>query len=271
MRPSRAERVSRALLRRAISRRTRLRGPVRADGRPTLLVVSYHSGGDLARLVGSFRRFVGDGEVVVVNNAGRLPDLGRDVRVLRAPVNLHHGLGLDFGMRRVQTEFALICDPDTLICGDSLWPQMRERVERFGAASIANGAAIYHPICMAFRTELWKKSAISMEQDWTRGWDVAGAITEALGGLRDEALLPRTRVAGPALPSARQGMVHHLGEVYGEAFSNTYSASRLLLEPDRQDFEGWDRSTILHYHRRWRAWGDAVVADTDGVEGFPTA
>src|SRR5690349_18950114 len=115
------DRYIKALIRRLISRRTTFRGgsPPR-DGRITLLTVDYHVTEDVMRLVRSFRRFVDpQGRVVVVQNgevAGnrRLRSMGNVIAVNRG-FNVGHGLGLDWGMRQVSTQYTLICDPDAAI------------------------------------------------------------------------------------------------------------------------------------------------------------
>ncbi|MDP8971023.1 MAG: hypothetical protein M3N52_11115, partial [Actinomycetota bacterium] len=126
----------------------------------------------------------------------------------------------------------------------------------------------YHPVCLGFRTALWKRSRFSFEERWP-DWDVAGALTEALGGLRDEALLPRTRSAGPAQRSTRAGKVHHYGEVYAEAFTNTYGMSRKVADPAKEDFEGWSRRELIAYHRRWQRWVADVIEGRATVTDFP--
>ena len=268
-------RLVRAALRRYVGPPFHRRGtPESADGLPTLLSVDYRTGEDVVRLVRSYRRFVSPtAPAVVVLNSGLGPRralraLG--VRVVTAGINLHHGLGLDMGMRSVATEYTLICDPDSVIISDKLWPELRRRVDAFGAASIDNGAAYYHPVCLAFRTEIWKRSTLSLQERWPE-FDVAAALTPAVGGLREEALLPRTRAAGPPLPSTRQGHVHHYGEVYADAFSNTYCLSRKISEPDRKDFDGWSREELDRFHDRWRAWADGLLTGEVPIARFPTS
>jgi hypothetical protein len=266
-----------AIFRRLISRRLAFRGkPAAQDGRVTLLTVDYHVTEDAIRLIRSFRKFVDpNGAVVVVQNG--VASANRALRKEGAKVvglhcNLGHGLGLDWGMRQVQTQYTLICDPDTAIISPRFREEVLDRVAKYGVAATDNGSSIYHPICLCFETRLWKTIPFSFEQQWYRppGWDVAGALTyEVLGGLREDALVPRTRSAGPPLPSSRSGTVHYYGDVFGDVFSNTFCMSRKVLEPSRLDFDGWSRRDLDLYHETWRGWVSAVIEGSATVDDFP--
>src|SRR6185437_14223696 len=180
-----------------------------------------------------------------------------------------HGLGLDYGLRFVRSEYTLVCDPDSAIVAPTFHEELLARIAAAGAVSIDNGAAFYHPVCLGFRSELWKQNRISFEQRWPH-WDVAGELTAHLGGLRDDALLPRTRAAGPPLASARPGHAHHYGEVYAYAFTNTYCMSRKAAEPENHDFDGWARAELNAYHLRWQGWVDDLLAGRATIDDFPT-
>ncbi len=272
-RPLTRQRIAKGAVLRLLSGHTTFRGSrAPQDGRVTLLTVDFLSTDFVRQLIRSFRRYVDEsGPVVVVQNgplrASRT--LRREgVRAFGLGANLGHGLALDLGLRWVRTEYTLICDPDCVILSDQLWPELKSRVDKYGAASIDNGAAIYHPICLAFRTNTWKARPFSMQEKWPQ-YDVAGALTEVVGGLNENALLPRTRHAGPPIPSARQGRFHYFGEVYGEAVSNTYGGSRKAAEPTTVDFEGWSRGQLVSYHQRWSAWAARIASGTDDVTHFP--
>src|SRR5205814_55456 len=142
---------------------------------------------------------------------------------------------------------------DSAIVNPDFRQQMLSRINTVGAASIDNGAAFYHPICLGFRTDLWKKNLISLQERWP-DWDVAGHLTHHLGGLKTQGLLPRTRGLGRSLPSARQGCVHYSAELYADVFTNTYAMSRKIEDTQRPDFDGWSREQIEDCHRRWRQW-----------------
>jgi hypothetical protein len=178
-------------------------------------------------------------------------------------------LGLEFGLRFVNTEYVVICDPDSVILSERFWPLLRDRVQHHGGASIDIGSPAYHPMCMAFRTELWKNSHVSMREDWATGRDVGEHITRLVGGIRDEALLARTRSAGPPIKSTRPGKYHYVGEVYAEAFSNTSGASRALEGAGAFGAEEGSFDDIVGYHERWRAWRDRYLEGSAGLDDFP--
>lgn len=255
-------------------RHPRFRGGVRDDGRVTLLTVNYNSDEDVHRLLMSSRRFI-DGSMsarpVVVANTRTHDAVAAHARVVGLGTNLHHGLGLDFGLFFVRTEYTLICDPDSIILSERFWPEMRQRVDTHGAASIDIGSIHYHPICLAFRTETWKHNSFYMREDWANGCDVGGHLTHYVGGLRDEALLVRTRRAGPAIRSSRPGKHHYLGEVYEEVFSNTVGGSRAMTGPAAFGPEEGSYAYITDYQQRWRLWADRYVERLCGLEEFPTS
>lgn len=165
------------------------------DGRVSLLTVNYNYGrlDDTRRLLRSFRTFVSeDCPVVVVENRSwtdrkYLNRTTSDAVVLGGFADLHHGLGLDWGLRKVNTEYVLICDPDSIIASPSFWPRVRQLVDEYDIGSIDNGATQYHPVCLAFRSETWKRQPLSMEQQWEQGWDVGGALTAHFGEVNEDA------------------------------------------------------------------------------------
>ena len=271
------EKFTHKALRFALSRRIAFRGSVpKKDGRITLLTVDYHVTDDAVQLIRSFRRFVDkEGLVVVVQNGSsrnneKLRAVG--ARCVSTGSNLGHGLGLDVGMRFVKTQYTLICDPDTIILGPRFREEILSRLAKFDVAGVKNGSAFYHPICVAFATQLWKTQAFSFEQRWHKEphFDVGGALTyEVLGKLEPEALLPRTRSAGPPLPSGQHGAVHYYGDVFGDVFANTYCMSRKIREPDRNDFDGWSRAELDAFHVAWKRWVAGIVEGREGVDEFP--
>jgi len=264
-----------AAIRRLIGRRLLFRGkPANRDARITLLTVDWHSTENVIRLIRSFHKFVDPaGPVVVVQNGRRannksLRSFG--ARCVGFGVNINHGPGLDLGMRIVETEYTLICDPDSAIVGHGFRNEITGRIDRVGAAGVDNGAAFYHPVCIGLKTDTWKTKLFSFEAKWP-DWDVAGGLTHALGGLCEEGLIPRTRGAGPPLPSGRAGHVHFIGEVYGDVFTNTYCASRKIVDPTEVDFDGWPRQMVEDYHAAWESWVAAVLSDHARVEDFPAS
>ena len=187
-------------------------------------------------------------------------------------VNVGHGLGLDFGMRWVDTEYVLVCDPDTAVVSRPFRTELMQRLEQFGVAAVDTGNPFYHPLCFAFRTEHWKRGGFSFQAARWPYWDVGGELTHLLGGMKREALIPKTRSFGPPLPSAAGGSgLHYLGEVYGDVFSSVYLSARLVAEPERDDFDGWPRKIVVAFHELWSSWVDSVIAGRAGVDDFPVA
>ncbi|HEY3673391.1 MAG TPA: glycosyltransferase [Acidimicrobiia bacterium] len=258
-----------------ISSHVRWRGPFDpGDGRITLLTVNWNTETLVERLLRSFRAFFdADLPVVVVDNSpqngGRSRFRAQGARYITTGVNLRHGVGLDLGMRYVETEYTLLCDPDTVILSPRFREQIESRLQQYGVAAADTGNAYYHPLCVAFRTEHWKWGAISLQELFPY-WDVGGALTNLLGGVRSEALIPKSRSFGPALPAALGGHDdHYLGEVYDDVFSSTYLAARVQAEPDREEFDGWPRAVAVEFHRVWGNWAEAVLDGTASVDDFP--
>ncbi|HEY3999061.1 MAG TPA: hypothetical protein VGO93_09370 [Candidatus Xenobia bacterium] len=252
----RAERLSRWLVKELISIRTRFRGPSPApDGRTTLLTVNYQAGASAARLARSFRWAFGeDAPVVVVENGVRAAEIAAVGRIayVKPWANLHHALGLDYGMRHVKTEWTLVCDPDACIIHPDFKPRLHQLAQTKGVAGIDSGHAIYHPICLFFKTEWWKTGGFSFLHRWP-WWDVAGELTHLVGGRDPATLLKRTRVAGPRFRDPI-----YLVEVYEDLFTNTYLGSRRhTVESD--DHLGMPRDVVLPLHDQWAGWVSRVV------------
>ncbi len=262
-------------VREMISKHVRLHGTWDdGDGRLTVLTVNWNTLEHTRRMLRSVRRFLPPGTpVVVVDNSPSRTSrraLAESARYATAGVNLNHGLGLDFGMRLVETEYVLVCDPDTAIVSPTFREELVSRLHAHGVAAVDTGNPHYHPLCVAFRTEHWKRGGFSFEQRWPY-WDVGGELTHLLGGVDPAALIPKSRSFGTPLPSAAGGDgMHHLGEVYGDVFTSVYLSARLVAEPDRVDFDGWSRSTAVAYHQRWERWVDAVLDGSADCTDFPT-
>ena len=259
-----------------VSRRTRFRGSYAPDGKISLLTVNWHTNDFAVRLVRSFRSFVSaDLPVVVVDNSPsrgarqQFRDLG--ARYVTTGTNLGHGLGLDLGMCFVNTEFALVCDPDTAVVGPEFGDEIMRRLDARRVAAVDTGNPHYHPLCVAFASEYWKRGGFSFQARWPF-WDVGGELTHLLGGVQADSLIPKSRSFGVPLRAAFGGDgLHYLGEVYGDTFSSTYLAGRLNAEPGRQDFDGWPRSVAVAYHERWTAWVEDLLAGSATVAEFPTS
>ncbi len=251
-------RAARWLVKELVSVHTRFRGlPAQNDGKITLLSVNYNSAPGIRRLLSSFQTFVGSNSPsVIVENSqwdkaiAQIPD----VTYIKPFANLHHGLGLDFGMRKVSTEYTLICDPDSAIISSQFAPKMIELAAKRGISGIESAHWIYHPICVLFRTEWWKMGGFSMQEKWP-WYDVAGELTAINRGRDPETLLHRTRVAGP-----RFKYPIYLVEVYEDLFTNTYLGSRVnSSESDEQ--LGLPRSLVAPIHGAWENWVDSLVKE----------
>jgi len=250
-----------------VSLHTRFRGgPAANDGRITLLSVNYNSAPDMLRLIASYQKFVGvDAPLVIVENSDWVRELAQvpNITYVRPPGNLQHGLGLDYGMRKVETEYTLICDPDTAILSSEFAPRMIELAAKRGISGVGSNHDIYHPICVLFRTEWWKHGDFTFVQNWP-WWDVAGGLTALHSGRDPETVLKRTRIAGPRLR-----WPIYLVEVYEDLFTNTHFVSRLNSDEGDDEHIGIPRSLIEPIHRAWRSWVDAVVAGETVPSDFP--
>jgi hypothetical protein len=257
--------LARRITHELVSKHTRFRGaPPKLDGSTTLVTVNFGSSDEVRRLVRSFRRYCPGEQVVVVENGPR----ERAVRVvadhyLSVGANLHHGLGLDVGMRAVTSEWTLVCDPDSAILSSEFLPSMKRLAARGkGVAGIETAHAIYHPICVLFRTEIWKGGGFSFKERWP-WWDVGGELTALVGGRSAETLLARTRVAGP-----RFGYPIFLVEVYEDLFTNTYLGSRIRTD-ESDELLGMPRSVVLPVHTEWKHWVDGVLDGSSVPSDFP--
>jgi hypothetical protein len=270
------DRLAQEVVSEVLSRHTRFRGSFQDDDRITLVTVTWHTNDFALRLLRSWRRFNPDptAPAIVVDNAPRpgaktaFEALG--ARYLTAGLNLNHGPGLELGMRFVDTQYTLVADPDTAIVSAEFLGAVRARLAAHGVASVDTGMMHYHPLCVAFPTELWKYGGFSFQARWPF-WDVGGELTKLQGGVRTDALIGKRRSYGPALAPMLGGHdVHHLGEVYGDVFTSTYGAARLIAEPERTDFDGWERADMVAFHERWGEWVDDVLVGRSTVDAFPS-
>lgn len=244
------------------------RGDVLVDGRLSLLCVDWHLTEDVIRLGRSFRRHVGDGPMHVVQNATlsakrRLRKSGWITHGLG--LNVNHGTALDWGLRFVTSEFVLICDPDSVIVSSRFADGLWRRLRGYGVAGVVLSDdpihQRYHPFCMAFRTELWKRGTWSMNPAWDRGpnWDVGAALTYEIGGLTPEAILSCTADAGG------------LGYLWADSFSNIVGGGRSQFHDKDFLMDGFRKvADARRYHEVWRLWADSVADGTADERSFPT-
>jgi hypothetical protein len=250
---------------RLVSERPFLRGgqPV-DDGRVTLLSVDFHLTDQVVRLARSFRRYVDStAPVIVVQNGhhGRNGDLrAAGLNVVGGGLNIGHGLALDLGMRRVQTEYVLISDPDAIVINPRFRTELISRLEQFGVCGIVISEQRehqrYHPICLAFETRLWKQGGWSLRDGNGFDRDVASELTDRLGGVDQDALLLRTRGGWN-------------GVAWADCFSNTYGSSRIRGLSDDERLDGCPVRHLREYHDRWNDWAERVAAGDAGVADFP--
>jgi len=258
--------AARWLVKETVSLHTRFRGkPAVNDGKITLLSVNYNSADGILRLLRSYHTFVGaDAPAVIVENSrhdARIASIP-GVKYIRPFGNLHHGLGLDYGMRQVETEFTLICDPDSAIIGPDFANRMITLAGKKGIAGIESAHWIYHPICLLFRTEWWKAGGFSMQEKWP-WYDVAGEITVLNQGRDPDTLLNRTRIAGP-----RFKYPIYLIEVYEDLFTNTYLGSRISSSESDEQL-GLPRSLVQPLHGQWERWVGDIIEGAATPADFP--
>jgi hypothetical protein len=263
---SRRDKWARRFAHEFVSKHTRFRGPAAsADGRTTLLSVNYNSEPEMLRLIRSFRKFCPGQAVHVVENGNHSGSVraAADAYV-RTPGNLHHGLGLDWGMRSVSTEWTLVCDPDAAVISADFLPTIRALADAGkGVAGIESAHTIYHPICLLFRTEFWKGGGFSFRERWP-WFDVAGELTAIVGGRDPDTLLKRTKVAGPRFPA----FPIYLIEVYEHVFTNTYVGARIRTD-ETDEWLGLPRDVVRPVHEAWSNWVDGVLAGTESPHELP--
>jgi hypothetical protein len=232
----------------------------------TLLTVDYRLTDDAVRLAESFRRYVsGDWPMIAVQNydRSRNPALRRaGYKVAGFGSNVGHGLGLEWGLQRVRTEYVLVCDPDSILL-PGFADEALTRLRTHGICGVILSDAIehqrYHPVCLAFRMSLWHAGGWSMIGNWPQ-WDVAEQLTQR-HGLNRAALLPIVKATGKETGGG--------GVLWGNVASAVFGSSRLPDVPPGGEMYGVDADRMKDYHRRWRAWADDVAAGTAGAEGFP--
>lgn len=263
---SRRDQWARRITHELVSKHTRFRGrPAETDGHTTLLTVNYNAEPEVLRLVRSFRRFC-PGELVHVVDNGAASTAVRSAvdRYARPPANLHHGLGLDFGLRGITTEWTLVCDPDSAVISAGFLPRMQSlATSGQGVAGIESAHLIYHPICLLFRTEFWKNGGFSFKERWP-WFDVAGELTAIVGGRDPKTLLKRTKVAGPRFG----GFPIYLIEVYEDLFTNTYVGARIRTD-ESDELLGLPRDVVRPVHTAWGDWVDGILSGSSSADDLP--
>ncbi len=205
--------------------------------RLTILIVSYDSQRDLARLLPTIPE--GDHEVVVVDNHGAdgvadwLAAAFPDVRVIPSGGNLGYGGGNNLGLRQTRSERVLILNPDTeLRAGalDELHAALDEQPAALVTPKIVDGAGRVYACGLELHyTGVAARLAVGDDPAAHRGvvpvplpsgtaFLAARATLEGLGGfdewyfmyMEDVDLAVRAHQAGhPVLCAADAVVVHH--------------------------------------------------------------
>ncbi len=203
----------------------------------TILVVSYDSRRDLARLLPTIPE--GDHEVVVVDNHGAdgvadwLPTAFPGVRVIAAGANLGYGAGNNLGLRHTHGERVLILNPDTELrpgALDVLHAVLDDHPAALVTPKIVDGAGRVYACGLELHyTGVAARLAVGDEPAAHRGvvavplpsgtaFLATRATLDALGGfdewyfmyMEDVDLAVRARQAGhPVLCAADAVVVHH--------------------------------------------------------------
>jgi glycosyltransferase involved in cell wall biosynthesis len=212
----------------------------------TVVTVNFNARECLEVLVHAVRKHSPSAvRIVVVDNASR--DGSRawlrahpEIRSLRLPANVGHGLGLDLGVLISDTEFVVALDVDAFPISprwlDTVLGPLRHGHEVAGAEFCEDGNVgrrFAHPCFLAMRRRRYLERGHSFEQrgrfalepgarqEWH---DVGEAISAREHGLVE--LIPTTRFRGPA----------RVGSVFGDVvYHNGYSTRFTKYEGDVLD------------------------------------
>lgn len=222
-----------AVVRRAgagVARLQRTRTPSHYRTGTTVLVVNWNSLWFLRRTLGAVRAMSPPAtEIIVVDNGSTdgsrtfLRDR-QDVRALLLPVNVGHGVALDLGAARVETEYLAVLDVDAFPISDRWLDESISALE--DGAQIA-GARLHrnfvHPCFLVARTSVLHQYGLtfrpegSLSRYATRAplfLDVGEALSQRIlvkfGGGRSLHFFEATSAVGPGLAGAVfGGLVYH--------------------------------------------------------------
>ncbi len=150
----------------AIDRRRHLDQPERAG--VTIATVTWNSVEFLTPMLAAVKRFSpAEIEIVVVDNhsSDSTPEYleqDTDVRAVRLPVNIGHGLALDLAFARARTRYVVALDVDAFPIDDTWLPSVIDPLE--AGASIAGAhvhRAFIHPCFLAMRRQTYLELATS--------------------------------------------------------------------------------------------------------------
>ena len=196
----------------------------------TVLTVNWNSLPFLRRMLDATRAMSPNGtEIVVVDNASHDGSLGYlrgrdDIRTIRLPVNFGHGVALDFGVSRIDTEFLAVLDVDAFPISDR-W--LDRSVKALDAGAKLAGAHLHrnfvHPCFLVTRTAMLHELALTFRPVGSLSGLASGAplfldVGEALsqrvivkyGGGRALHFFEITSLRGPGNAGAVfDGLVYH--------------------------------------------------------------
>ena len=90
----------------------------------TILTVNYNTPTVTMKMLGSLFKYYPDIPVVIVDGTDlireqqeivKYSELHTNIKLYKLGYNIHHGPGMDYGIRRISTEYIIIVDPDVLI------------------------------------------------------------------------------------------------------------------------------------------------------------
>jgi glycosyltransferase involved in cell wall biosynthesis len=145
----------------AVARVRRARVPGRYRPGCTVVTVNWNSSAFLRRTIEAVRATSPDDtEIIVFDNGSSDGSVEyvrsrSDVRLMRSPVNLGHGVALDLAVAEVDTEYLAVLDVDAFPVTDR-W--LRESIAALDAGAQVAGARMHrnfvHPCFLVTRTEV---------------------------------------------------------------------------------------------------------------------
>lgn len=191
-------------------------------------------------------------ELIVVDNGstdGSLEYLRNEnrVRLIEIGRNIGHGPALDYAMIHVKTRYVVVMDSDAHPISDKWLSSM---IAPLNSETLASG--IYHhrnyvhPACMAIETEVYFALKTTFRPNWPKDGDISklGVSNWDAG----EHISMRILKFGKKLhyfELSNKPDVAIVGSEYGGIVYHQFYGTRLLIEPDRQEFDGIKREDIL--------------------------
>ncbi|OFY62522.1 MAG: hypothetical protein A2Y71_10375 [Bacteroidetes bacterium RBG_13_42_15] len=138
----------------------------------TALTVNYNTPDVLDRLLSSFRKYYDIPFLVIdgsdSDNYKKIIRLKRkyEVKIIHFPYNIHHGPGMAFGIKYIQTEKILLLDSDLIVLNGGFVEDLESklRADAYGIGDIQNvnerglnvpeGIKYIHPACTLINREI---------------------------------------------------------------------------------------------------------------------